>query len=322
MSTFISKKSIKYIPTINNFIKLNRNVIVHRISTLINNNNNNNNIFSFTKIYSNKINHTHKRHLSKERINNNIESIKIALKTYRLINNIDGLLKIPFSFIVPIDGKVLSNKTLIDNEEINWPKETWGLKLGQISKNIGYNNAWKDHRIELEKLGINYNNKKKYLFNDIYKAFETYKRIYHNNEVLFSVPQNFIVPCNDNNWSKETWGMKLGSITNDIRSKKIFYNKILDLKELGFDYNPQIKTYSFEIISESFNIFKKINNINGLFSIRSDFEVPYNDNNWPIEMWGMKLGYITSNIRHKNTWKNYRLELEKIGLDYLPRKLA
>lgn len=64
----------------------------------------------------------------------------------------------------------------------------------------------------------------------IHKAFDTCKRIYHNdNDDLFSIPQYFEVPYNDNNWRKEIRCMKLGKITNDIRNKKILIDNKSEL---------------------------------------------------------------------------------------------
>jgi shikimate 5-dehydrogenase len=233
---------------------------------------------------------------------NSFEDIYKAFETYKRLNNINGLFRVPHRFVVPIN-------------DVNWPKETWGMNLGSITGRIRSSNHWKDHRLELEELGFDYSlNKKRYEFEDIYKAFEAYKS-FNNINGLFTVPINFEIPFNDDNWPKETWGMKLGNITGRIRSSNAWKHNRLELEELGFDYSSQ-EFNSFEVIYKAFETYKRLNNINGLFTVPRRFIVPSNDDNWPKETWGMNLGILTSRIRNSNAWKDHRLELEELGFDY------
>ena len=48
------------------------------------------------------------------------------------------------------------------------------------------------------------------------------------------------------------------------------------------------------------------------------FVVPADDNKWPKEMGGMKLGTIAMNIRARKNLKN-RADLESIGFDFNPQ---
>jgi hypothetical protein len=155
-------------------------------------------------------------------------------------------------------------------------------------------------------------------FDNIYKAFTIYKRL-NNINGLFTVPYKFVVPSNDDNWPKEIWGMKLGSITSNIRNCNGWKIHRYELEALGLDYSSQ-KVNSFENIYKAFETYKRLNNINGLFTVPKSFVVPSNDDKWPKETWGMKLGSITSRVRNKNHWKDHRLKLEELGFDYSCQK--
>lgn len=242
----------------------------------------------------------------------NIKDILKAIEIYKINNNINGLLLIPKSFIIP------------DNN--NWPNELKGLELGKIVNNIyKYRSRMKQPKLELEKilgiefrkhkLGFEYNLSKKTKYLNVCKAIEVYKNI-NNINGNFCIPSAFIVPNNDNNWPEETWNLKLGLISDKIKNHSLFKEYEIELNQLGFKKNNN----KFHYIILALRTYKKNYNINGLFFISPTFVVPHNDLDWPEEIWGLKLGVITKNIRNKNIWKEHRIELENMGFDYDPKR--
>ena len=50
------------------------------------------------------------------------------------------------------------------------------------------------------------------------------------------------------------------------------------------------------------------------------FVVPSDSTDWPEDLWGIKLGSITSNIRTGHSCKHNREELVAIGFDFSDQK--
>ena len=55
----------------------------------------------------------------------------------------NGNLEIPQKFVVP-------------SGDSDWPKETWGLKLGGVLHNIRHNGSFADRHEELIEVGVNF----------------------------------------------------------------------------------------------------------------------------------------------------------------------
>ncbi len=61
-----------------------------------------------------------------------------ALEAYKTVH---GNLLVPFKFVVP-------------QGDVNYPPETWGMKLGSNVKTIRHDGAYSEHRVKLEELGF------------------------------------------------------------------------------------------------------------------------------------------------------------------------
>jgi hypothetical protein len=98
----------------------------------------------------------------------------------------------------------------------SWPEDMWGLKLGSVVTEIRRGKRHKDKREELESIGFLFEKQidpRCHGWDLIKLALETYKAL--NGDVLVNAP--FVVPTKDAQWPSDTWGMKLGSIVNNIR---------------------------------------------------------------------------------------------------------
>jgi hypothetical protein len=148
------------------------------------------------------------------------ESIRAALLKYK---DLKGNMLIPQRFVVPVN-------------DITWPKETWGMKLGTKVDSIRGGKSWKDKREDLESIGFNFDPQKLlYGYEATRAALLKYKDL--KGDML--VPKRFVVPANDITWPKETWGMKLGISVNKIRGENSWKDKRENLESIGFAFNAQ-----------------------------------------------------------------------------------
>jgi hypothetical protein len=74
------------------------------------------------------------------------EAIKVALLTYK---NLNSNILVPRIFVVPTN-------------DIAWPIETWGIKLGTVVSDIRRGKSHVDKRVDLESIGFNYGSLSRY----------------------------------------------------------------------------------------------------------------------------------------------------------------
>jgi hypothetical protein len=126
-----------------------------------------------------------------------------ALLTYKEIN---GDLEVPYAFEVPPSKP--------------WPEHLWGMKLGETVSSIrskgNYVRNDQERRQWLDSIGFEWDDFERQ-WQSAQQAFETYLQEYGD----LVVKQSFVVPsCSP--WPEKVWGMRLGWLVNDIRSKSAF----------------------------------------------------------------------------------------------------
>jgi hypothetical protein len=139
-------------------------------------------------------------------------------------------------------------------------------------------------------------------------ALEVYKSIHGN----FLVPPKFIVPNGDVTYPIDTWGMNLGLNAKKLRMSGVHSEHKAKLDELGFIYEPVIEVH-YSTVLPALKAYKAIH---GDLIVPFLFVVPHDDNKYPIETWGMKLGPMVVEIRHKGVLAEHRAELEELGFCY------
>lgn len=232
-----------------------------------------------------------------DKAKNSYEIQLAALKRYK---ELYGDLLVPSRFEVP------------DNSS-SWPLETWNLKLGNVVTNIRAKRTYKDKREELESIGFqfkpaNVNIKKGY--RRARDAFLRYKEL--NGDML--VQYKFIVPCSPD-WPDEMWGMKLGSVANNVRRGSSYFHKRNELEELGFDFNTQHK-YGYDLVREGLVRYKELH---GHVNVPSRFSIPNNHIDWRSDLGGMNLGIVVHDIR-RGTYAERKEDLLSLGFKYVLRK--
>ncbi|EGZ25134.1 hypothetical protein PHYSODRAFT_465795, partial [Phytophthora sojae] len=113
-----------------------------------------------------------------------------------------------------------------------WPESTWGMHLGITVQNIRRGDFGR-YKQELDELGFVWDNSEWEWGERIMPAFEAFQRLQGH----CRVPAHFVVPSEDK-WPTQSWGLKLGRVVSQIRSRGYYSAQVsrdkARLKELGF----------------------------------------------------------------------------------------
>lgn len=150
--------------------------------------------------------------------------------------------------------------------------------------------------------------------------------IYRDLHGDYKVPKTYVVPHGDANsdrnnkkvsYPEHLWGMKLGLKVCNIRYrgdyvqyKDKFEAISLCLDKFGFD------TRHWDYIYSALIRYKEIHDH---LIIPADWAVPATDQ-WPKELWDLKLGYRAHNIRYRGDFvkdnEKYKLLLDELGFQW------
>lgn len=237
-----------------------------------------------------------------ERCNNGsylpYDSAIIALRAYHAEHS---NLVIPRRFIVP--------------KEDPYPNEWHGVDLSSAVYNMRWwlrhvkNNP--DRVAELNKLGFIWERLQPE-WNLVLEALITYLSL--NGDLL--VPTKFVVPHNDEHYPPATWGLPLGNCVFRIRSRHDFlrgekaHSRRAQLDGLGFVWDVQ--EHMFRKFYFALRHFKKLEMERSADGTRgprralrvpSTFVVPSGEENgWPRELWGYRLGQKCTAVRQKELY--------------------
>eukprot|EP01034_Spumella_vulgaris_P033493 gene33493-41337_t len=116
------------------------------------------------------------------------DRIKEALMVFKEQNR---TAQVPANFIVP------------EGDE-SYPKFTWGMSLGGRMISIVNSDYYREHREELEELGVVYKFQTQEQSETILHALTAYRDIHKK---VFSSAEKFTVPANDPRYPRHTWGV-------------------------------------------------------------------------------------------------------------------
>ena len=152
-----------------------------------------------------------------------------------------------------------------------------------------------------------------------YPMARTALLIYKEKHGHLLVQQSFTVPTQTDLWPSELWGLKLGSLVSRIR-RGIAHNKHrTDLESIGFDYSSQSTAHSYALVKSVLLLYKEKN---GHMLVPRLYIIPSNTDEWPVDIWGMRLGAVVKNIRTGHGYKDHREDFIKIGFDYTSQSSA
>jgi len=188
----------------------------------------------------------------------------------------------------------VGQKFIVPRNSTDWPKELWGLKLGDTVRGMRTTGRWWKHhfkrRKEIEELGLMLN-EVDMRWERIFACLESYKKIYGN----LNIKNSFVVP-HEEGWDEVFWGIPLGARVRSIRQKRHHispqYKEMLD--ELGFNW------CSREAKFDEFLIALRIYQENyGNVNVPRTYSIPLDDEIWPRRFHGLNLGQKLWSVRYK-----------------------
>lgn len=170
---------------------------------------------------------------------------KILVKDLRAIfifKNLHGHTNIPLNFVVPSDRNDRSYKPSMNvgdktklNIDSQWPLDLQSLSLG---KNIYYvMNRKRFNKPELYELYASLNVTSPAVrsagFDLLLTALRTHERLFGDNKV----PRYFVIPFDDDDWPRETWGMPLGVRLSNVKARRAYNRPEChdELRRIGVD---------------------------------------------------------------------------------------
>ncbi|KAG2776731.1 hypothetical protein Pcac1_g12743 [Phytophthora cactorum] len=223
-------------------------------------------------------------------------------------NQVDALNELGFvwrDFVVP--------------SEEPWPKDSWGLKLGDTVKNIrrgAYDSQVQAARMELDALGFVWNARhrvEKTVRSVVIPALTTYRRL-HGNDAL--VTTDFVVPDRDPNWPVLTRGFRLGQWITRVRSGQVALSSKLraELDKVGFVWRSNDQRWN-EVLLPAFRAYAELHG-GTCASMSTKFSVPP-EAPYPRAAWGVNLGGALWHIRNGDSYVNCedkQRELRTLGI--------
>jgi hypothetical protein len=114
-----------------------------------------------------------------------------------------------------------------------------------------------------------------------------------------NVPHAFVVPSEEP-WPEESWGLRLGLVTDGIRSRGTYTRthpeRLQQLEDMGFVFDVPERRWE-----ETKSTLKLYHEKHGDMDVPRSFVVPREDS-WPVELWEKRLGETVDNIRSKNRY--------------------
>lgn len=230
------------------------------------------------------------------------KSVLTALKHYKKLY---GDLLVPTVFRIPVNSPTE-----------DWPEDTWDMNLGSIVGSIRGAGCYVGMREKLEEIGFDYTSQKVVYGDDSVRlALHAYKE--YNGDLLIS--PDFIIPSNKM-WPEEVWDMKLGLVVKNIRRGKSYISLREELEEMGLDYSLHHRYYGKDLVSVALTRYKEIH---GDLLVKANYRIPSYavKEDWPEDVWGMRLGSAVSSIRGGKCYVSSKEEFTSMGFDYSKQKV-
>jgi hypothetical protein len=217
------------------------------------------------------------------------EDAQRALEQYR---DVHGDLDIPQLYKVPAEEP--------------WPEGMRGLALGHMALHIRCHGTFVRDNPErkqwLEERGFRFDTKEApRLEHDnrwqlsVLPALTAYRDAHGD----LNVPRPFVVPSEEP-WPEESWGLKLGKVTNAIRSAGAYTRtnpeRLQQLEDMGFVFDDHERRWE-----ETKSALKLYHEKHGHMNVPQSFVVPC-EGSWPEDMWDKRLGRDVDNMRSHNIY--------------------
>lgn len=105
------------------------------------------------------------------------------------------------------------HKDFVVPESNEWPKETWGIRLGDAMRRVRRGNNPMQKKKEILNLGHSFIKRKRVNYEVLKAAVDRYKEL--NGSV--NIPIKYKISMNDPDYPEESWGLQLGSLLGRIK---------------------------------------------------------------------------------------------------------
>ncbi|EGZ22507.1 hypothetical protein PHYSODRAFT_398962, partial [Phytophthora sojae] len=211
------------------------------------------------------------------------QKVLVALQIYKKLY---GDLLVPRPFVVPTGDE-------------RWPSKTWGYNLGTAVNRLRIKLENKsplstEFKEELETLDFARNASQYKWDNIVLPALKRFHQVHEHADV----PQEFVVPTNDETWPRLTWGCRLGNTAHSIRRKEAYTVQVamskeeLDRIEFCYDISIIERDWTKKVLP-SLQVYRREF---GDCLVPTAFVVPACPP-WPEKAWGMTLGIVVSRCR-------------------------
>lgn len=191
----------------------------------------------------------------------------------------------------------LQSQSQEPRDDTNWPEELQGMKLGTaLSRFVKVAQKPENAVIaaKLAALGVPVDSVadwKRHIWEQVaVVALKTFHGLHGH----FFVPYSFKVPAND--WPRQTWGYKLGYWVVELRRdpSRLESYQLDHLRAMSFVWNAREARWNQYFVPA----MKKYVELYGKqASVPQSFVVPRDDDRWPKELYGYRLGQKVNNLR-------------------------
>jgi hypothetical protein len=197
---------------------------------------------------------------------------KLIVNGFKHFKGVMGHCNIAFNFVVLLNDP-------------QWPSEFNSLRLGQILSDVRRLNLYSAIQPALSELGFNIEPLIKY--ETMRDALVKYKEL----EGHAQVPCDFRVPHGDNRYPEHTRGLHLGFAVHSAQVNGCYEQHHDELKQLGVNFKIiGARHTSFDVIYRAATSFCELHP--GKI-IPVNFVVPFGDDKYPEDTWGLQLGVAT-----------------------------
>ncbi|RHY91688.1 hypothetical protein DYB37_004945 [Aphanomyces astaci] len=188
---------------------------------------------------------------------------------------------VPLRFVVPVDDP-------------DWPVHMRGIPLGRVAaswRQLGENAMPADRRAALNALDFVWNAWDHQWTRNM-DALTAYVK--QHGDLL--VPKRFVVPDDDPSYPEHTRGLALGSLVHSTRNRMDdlprAHHDALD--HIGMVWDPLDYHWDHVVLA-----LRTHERLHGHLRIATKFKVPCGDPHWPKDTWGLHLGSLVTQIRHR-----------------------
>ncbi|KAG2774691.1 hypothetical protein JG687_00003743 [Phytophthora cactorum] len=199
----------------------------------------------------------------------------------------EGHFTVPYEFVVP------TPTSDVDTEAFPWPKETWGMDLGNRLRLFTRGRCSPFKCALLRTVGFPFEDWKTYVWEmQIIPSLKVFQEL----EGHLFVRQSFQVPVGDDRWPRAAWGVKLGSQCQLLRRDAedgLLEHRKQQLDAMGFVWSDAQWKWKMQFLTA----MKHYRNLYGHCSVHHTFKVPTNDPFWPEVNWGYRLGHAVAKVK-------------------------